>query len=357
MVDIFDEISDWWGWGLNRLAYALHGVSGPIRVRVNSYGGDLLQGLAIMNFLRDYAGEVTVEVLGVAASAATFIVAGADEVRMREGSFLMIHNPFMLTVGGADELDSAAEALRKMEGEMVEVYLSDIRKRKKFPKETDDALRAKIRGWMDAETWFTSAEAVEYGFADAVVKSTETEADQAITEAVEHSPESFQNFKNAPQRVLNLISANKKTTDTMPTDTKKPGLLKRFENFLNSLEATEATETETTETEETVDPVEAARKTLEDAGYTVSEANSDGDTEAETEEAETEEEAPAAEAKFTQADIDAAVQNAINDAKRKKAAANPAAPAASKPEKPENKADKIRKEALPVFNKMAELFN
>src|SRR5690606_38520362 len=110
VVDIFDYIDDWWGWGVDRLARALYGQTGPIRVRVNSYGGDLLQGLAIMNLLRAHPGDVTVEVMGIAASAATFIVAGADKVVMRGGSFLMIHNPFTLAVGTADEMQSSADA-------------------------------------------------------------------------------------------------------------------------------------------------------------------------------------------------------------------------------------------------------
>lgn len=359
VVDIFDDISDWWGWGLNRLAYALHGVSGPIRVRLNSYGGDLMQGLAIMNFLRDYSDTVTVEVLGIAASAATFVAAGGDKVNMREGSFLMIHNPFMLAIGGADEMEQGAAALRKMEDEMTSVYLSGMRKRKKFEKETDDSLRAKIRAWMDAETWFTSKEAVENGFADEVVQATETETDQAITEAAAFSPESFQNYRNAPQRVLNLISANKKT-DTMPNTTdQKQSLWKRFENFFNSLEAdaeTETAEAAGTETAE-VDPIEAARQTLEDAGYVVTESNASTDEEAETETAEaeaTEAVTETATAQFTQADVDAAVQKALNDAKRKKAPANPAAPAAGN-SKPVSKAEKIRKEALPVFDNLANM--
>lgn len=355
IVDIFDEISDWWGWGLNRLAYALHGVSGPIRVRVNSYGGDLLQGLAIMNFLRDYAGEVTVEVLGVAASAATFIVAGGDKVRMREGSFLMIHNPFMLAVGGAEELDSAAISLRKMEDEMIEVYLSDIRKRGKFEKETDDSLRAKIRGWMDAETWFTSSEAVEVGLADEVVAATMTEASQAIEEAAAYSPESFQNFRNTPERVLNLISANKKNTDQMPTenkttDKKKKSLWARLENFLNSLETEEVVTDETEEVVTDTPDLETARQTLEDAGYVVTEANAEGDNEEESEESAENEEDESEETtevanKFTQEDIDNAVKKALADAGRKKAAANPGGPAASDSKK-ETRIDAIRKRQL-----------
>lgn len=351
IVDIFDYIDDWWGWGVDRLARALYGHTGPIRVRVNSYGGDLLQGLAIMNLLRAHPADVTVEVMGIAASAATFIVAGADRVIMREGSFLMIHNPFTVAIGTADEMQSTAAALGKMEEEMANVYLSGMRKRKKYEDLTDEKALAQIRDWMNSETWFTSSEAVENGFADEVDKGAQAETDTAIQTAAAASNETAMQYRNTPQRVLNLI-AHTKTTDTM---SKEKSILDKISDLLSPAKA----EAETSEAspvaesaEQATDPVEEARKTLEAAGFTVTEKAAE-ETEAAPAEANTE---PAkAEAKtYTEEEVEAMVAKAIEVANAKKAAAqNPVAPKANG-QKP-SKADDLRKAAIPAFDALAQM--
>jgi len=350
VVDIFDYIDDWWGWGVDRLARALYGQTGPIRVRVNSYGGDLLQGLAIMNLLRAHPGDVTVEVMGIAASAATFIVAGADKVVMREGSFLMIHNPFTLAIGTADEMQSSADALRKMETEMANVYLSGMRKRKKYEDLTDEKALSKIRDWMNAETWFTSGEAVENGFADEVDKGAQAETDTAIQSAASASNETAMQYRNTPQRVLNLIS-NTKTTDTM---SKEKSILDKIADLLNPPKAEAATEAaqeapaETEAATETPDPIEEAKKTLESAGFTVTEKA------AETP-AENKAEAPKAEGKtYTEDEIADLVAKAVAAQNAKAAAAkNPVQP--GKGEGNETKADKLRAAAIPAFDNLAKM--
>lgn len=351
VVDIFDYIDDWWGWGVDRLARALYGHTGPIRVRVNSYGGDLLQGLAIMNLLRSHPGDVTAEVMGIAASAATFVVAGADRVVMREGSFLMIHNPFAVAIGNADEMQSSADALRKMEDEMSNVYLSGMRKRKKMDGMTDDKAKAQIRAWMDSETWFTPAEAVANGFADEVDNGNAAETDTAIQAAASASNDTAMQYHNTPKRVLNLISAHTKTTDTM---SKEKGLLDQIRDLINPPKAEAETPAPAAPA---ADPVEEAKKTLEAAGYTV-------DKPAETAAPETpapaptenKTEAPKAEGKtYTEAEIAAMVAEAVKAENAKKAAAqNPTAKPAQAAGK-ESRADKLRAAAMPAFDNLAKM--
>lgn len=349
VVDVFDYIDDWWGWGVDRLARALYGHTGPIRVRVNSYGGDLLQGLAIMNLLRAHPSDVTVEVMGIAASAATFIVAGANKVVMREGSFLMIHNPFTVAIGTADEMQSSADALRKMETEMANVYLSGMRKRKKYEDLTDEKALNKIRDWMNSETWFTSSEAVENGFADEVDKGAQAETDTAIQTAAAASNETAMQYRNTPQRVLNLISANTKTTDTM---SKEKSILDKIADLLNPPKA-EAETTQATETPETpaADPVEEAKKTLEAAGYTVTEK------EAETPApAENKTETPKAEGKtYTEEEIADLVAKAVQAQNAKAAAAKSPVPVGKSDGKEQSRADKLRAAAIPAFDNLAKM--
>ncbi len=350
VLDIFDYIDDWWGWGIDRLARALYGNTGPLRVRVNSYGGDLLQGLGIMNLLRSHPGDVTVEVMGIAASAATFIVAGADKVIMREGSFLMIHNPFTVAIGNANEMQSSADALRKMEDEMANVYLSGMRKRKKGDDMTDEKAKAKIRDWMNTETWFTSQEAVDNGFADEVDKSAMAETDTAIQSAASASNETAMQYHNTPQRVLNLISANTKTTDTM---SKEKSILDKIADLLNppKAEAAEAPEVPAEAAAETpeTDPVEEAKKTLEAAGYTVSESTTEAPAENKTE-------APKAAAKtYTEDEIADLVSKAVQAQASKSAAAKSPVQPAKADGKQSSRADKLRAAAIPAFDNLAQM--
>lgn len=352
VVDIFDYIDDWWGWGVDRLARALYGHTGPIRVRVNSYGGDLLQGLAIMNLLRSHPGDVTAEVMGIAASAATFIVAGADKVIMREGSFLMIHNPFTVAIGNADEMQSSADALRKMEDEMANVYLTGMRKRKKYDNLTDDKAKAQIRQWMDAETWFTSQEAVDNGFADEVDKGASAETDTAIQSAASASNETAMQYHNTPQRVLNLISANTKTTDTMSKETTQgKSLIEQIRDLINPPKAEAAEVVETVTEEPAADPVEEARKTLEAAGYTVEKTETPA---ADPAPAENKTEAPKAAGKtYTEEEITSMIAEAVKAENSKKAAAKNPTATPGKPSEKESRADKLRAAAIPAFDKLA----
>jgi ATP-dependent protease ClpP protease subunit len=345
VVDIFEDISDWWGWGVNRLARALYGHTGPIRVRVNSYGGDLLQGMAIMNLLRSHPGEVTVEVMGIAASAATFIVAGANKVLMREGSFLMIHNPWTGVLGEASDLENTADSLRKMQDEMVSVYLSGMKKRKKAGSD-DAATRATIQDWMDKETWMTSEEAVNNGFADEVLSGYAADTETAIQSAAA-SHDTSTMYQNTPQRVLNLISANKNTPD-MAIESK--GILEQIKNLLNPPASTEAPAVETPaeqvdtaasdESAEEADPIEAARQVLESAGYTVTDA------------AENSANPPAK--TYTEEEVMGMITQAV--ASNKAAASNPVPKAtAPKPQAGANRADTIRANAAAKFDGFAQL--
>ncbi|MBN0106041.1 Clp protease ClpP, partial [Pseudomonas aeruginosa] len=87
---------DWWtgeGVTAKRIAGALRAIGGDVdvTVNINSPGGDVFEGLAIYNLLREHKGKVTVRVLGLAASAASFIAMAADEVKIARAGFLMIH--------------------------------------------------------------------------------------------------------------------------------------------------------------------------------------------------------------------------------------------------------------------------
>ena len=134
--------------------------SGTLMLRVNCPGGDVFAMQAIMNSLRS-ASERGVRLVGqvdgVAASAATGILAICDEVVMGPGTQYMIHNSQGMAMGDRNDLRALADLMEKVDGGILQAYVDKSGK----PEAT-------IRGWMDAETWFTAEQAVDNGFADRV---------------------------------------------------------------------------------------------------------------------------------------------------------------------------------------------
>lgn len=158
-VDIFDEIGLW---GITakdfreQLEEADNG--GPIKVNINSPGGSVFDGVAIYALLSERRERVSVHVYGYAASIASVIALAGSDLTMHDGSFFMIHDPWSLTIGGAEDHRKTAEILDKIAGEIFSIYSGRTAL-------TDDELRDAMR----AETWFTAKEAVDAGFASSVV--------------------------------------------------------------------------------------------------------------------------------------------------------------------------------------------
>ena len=134
-------------------------ISGDVTVRISSGGGDVYEGIDIMQALKNHDGEVTVIVESLAASAASFIaVGGADRVLMRESSELMIHRAWTFTDGNADDVRKTLEDLERQDRKLARIYAG------KAGGEVQDWLDA-----MSAETWYTAEEAVAAGLADGIV--------------------------------------------------------------------------------------------------------------------------------------------------------------------------------------------
>lgn len=130
----------------------------PVRVRINSGGGDVYEGIAILNTLRAYAGDITVVIESLAASAASFIAVGAGgRVVIRPNAELMIHKAWTLLSGNADDIDKTRADLARQDMKLASIYAE------KAGGELDDWLQA-----MSAETWYTAEEALEAGLVDAI---------------------------------------------------------------------------------------------------------------------------------------------------------------------------------------------
>lgn len=166
-ISMFDVIGQdfWTGEGVTakRVASALRNMgAGPVTVNVNSPGGDMFEGLAIYNLLREHKGEVTVKVLGLAASAASVIAMAGDEVQIARAGFLMIHNAWVLAIGNRHDLREMADTLEPFDRAMADIYAA----------RTGDDQKAMAK-LMDSETWIGGSDAVDGGFADSLLPSDE----------------------------------------------------------------------------------------------------------------------------------------------------------------------------------------
>lgn len=169
-ISILGEIGGGdWGDGITskRIAGALRSIGQQdIRVDINSPGGDFFEGVAIYNMLREHDANVTVNVLGLAASAASVIAMAGDEVRMAKTGFLMIHNAWGITIGNRHDMQAAAATMEPFDRAMRDLYAE------RSGSSADDVER-----WMDAETFFTGEDAVKFGLADSYLSQSEIEED------------------------------------------------------------------------------------------------------------------------------------------------------------------------------------
>jgi ATP-dependent Clp protease, protease subunit len=145
---------------------AVRGFAGDeLHVRVNSPGGDVFAGVAMAQALRESPARVVVHVDGWAASAASLLVAAADEAVVSPGGMVMIHKAWTIALGNADDFMKEAAVLEKIDGQLAETY------QRKAGGDVADWLAA-----MTAETWYTGAEAVAAGLADRVAEAKPAKA-------------------------------------------------------------------------------------------------------------------------------------------------------------------------------------
>lgn len=162
-IYLYDVIGyDWWtDGGVTALQFskdllALSGVD-TIHLRFNSPGGDVFDGRAICAALDAHPANKVGHVDGWAASAASFILMHCDEVEMAEGAMLMIHNGWTMAAGDNRVMSDTAALLQKIDSAIQDDYMRRV-----------NVDSAQVTAWMAAETWFSAAEAVQYGFADRI---------------------------------------------------------------------------------------------------------------------------------------------------------------------------------------------
>jgi ATP-dependent Clp protease protease subunit len=170
---VMDEVK-----GLGRLE--------TLNVRLNSQGGDVFEGVAIYNFLHRLDAHIVVDIDAQALSIASVIAMAGDEIRIAENARVMIHDPWTIVMGTADEFRKRASVMDDVKESMLGIYAARTKRSTQ-----------ELASMMTDETWFSASEAIEFGFAD---KMTEN-----LRIAAKFDPK---RFKNAP--------AIKPTADEVP---------------------------------------------------------------------------------------------------------------------------------------------
>lgn len=193
--------SDVSAFNLSAQLAALEDVSN-INVYINSYGGEVAEGLAIYNALKRHPAKIKTICDGMACSIASVIFMAGDERIMNKASLLMIHNAWSFAEGNADELRKQADDLEKINSASVAAYMTHV-----------NLSKPKLKALMDAETWLTPKEAVRYGFATSVDDTESEHAEQSARKCIfekllkamqaEEKPEDEDDDENAPETPQN----------------------------------------------------------------------------------------------------------------------------------------------------------
>ena len=156
-VYLYDEIG-WFGIEAEKFVKDLNNIKAEvIHLRVNSPGGAVFDGTTIYNAVKQHKSKIIAHVDGLAASIASVIIMGADEVQMAENAFIMIHEPWSMVMGNAEGLRQEADLLDKVRDTIAKTYMN------KSGKDQDE-----INLMMNAETWLNAQEALEAKFIDTI---------------------------------------------------------------------------------------------------------------------------------------------------------------------------------------------
>lgn len=156
-----------------------------INLHINSPGGSVFEGTAIFNMLKNSKAFINVYIDGLAASIASVIAMAGDKIYMPANAMMMIHNPWVVCEGNANELRKMADDLEKIGNLSTETYVK---------RSNGKANAEEIQNLMDEETWLTAKEAVELGLADEVMESNKMAASINSKDA--------KRYRNVPNNII-----------------------------------------------------------------------------------------------------------------------------------------------------------
>ncbi|WP_241951864.1 ClpP-like prohead protease/major capsid protein fusion protein [Pasteurella multocida] len=200
-ISIYDEIG---GWGISAKAFAKQlkdlGNIKKINLHIHSPGGSVFDGMAIFNLLNTHSAKKTVYIDGLAASMASVIAMVGDTVIMPENAMMMIHKPWGIQGGDAEDMRKYADLLDKIEETLISAYT------KKTGKSEEE-----LAEMLAEETWLNGKECVEHGFADQLVEPVKAMATL--------NSKRLEEFSNMPKAVQDMLFTPKAQTQTAQTGT------------------------------------------------------------------------------------------------------------------------------------------
>ena len=198
-ISIYDEIG-FWGVSAASFAQDLKDSGNnlkQINLHIHSPGGDVFDGIAIYNLLKNHPANVTVYIDGLAASMASVIAMAGNEVIMPENAMMMIHKPWGIQGGDAEDMRKYADLLDKVENTLIPAYAS---KTGKTPEELAEML--------SAETWLNGKECVEQGFADKLA--------EPLVAMASIKSRKLEDFENMPKAMKDMLFKPQGNAGTNP---------------------------------------------------------------------------------------------------------------------------------------------
>lgn len=198
-ISIYDEIG-FWGVSAASFAQDLKDCGNNIKqinLHIHSPGGDVFDGIAIYNLLKNHPANVTVYIDGLAASMASVIAMAGNEVIMPENAMMMIHKPWGIQGGDAEDMRKYADLLDKVENTLIPAYAN---KTGKTPEELAEML--------SAETWLTAKECVEQGFADKLA--------EPLVAMASIKSRKLEDFEKMPNEIKNMLFKPQGNAGTNP---------------------------------------------------------------------------------------------------------------------------------------------
>lgn len=203
-IYIYDEIG---GWGISARRFTEDLISlgnlSHINLHIHSPGGEVFDGIAIYNQLKNHSATITVYIDGLAASMASVIAMVGDTVIMPKNAMMMIHKPWGVSWGDANDMREYADLLDKLENVLIPAYVA------KTGKTTEE-----ITAMLEQETWLDGDECVEHGFADKVIEPVKAMA--SLTS------KRIEEFSSMPSAIKNQIKPKNTTSPTQPHPTPVP---------------------------------------------------------------------------------------------------------------------------------------
>lgn len=183
---IYEDVGEGWFGGVSAKTFANElralGDVNTIDVRINSYGGDVFEGLAMYNQLVRHKAVIHTHVDGIAASIASVIAMAGNTIHIAESGWMMIHKAWAMQVGNDEAMEEMRDRLRATNQTLVGIYAARTGR-----------TEAEVLAWMSEEKWFDASSAVEAKFADSVAENLRMAARAVPAQfAFRHAPPAIQ---------------------------------------------------------------------------------------------------------------------------------------------------------------------